>query len=163
MRKWFMIGGSIIVALFVWLCADIYHSSISAEKVEKGDISILTKQYKLKNVEPISTYYGKKTYYIASGENEKGENVIAWVPEKAKKGDVIVRKKEGIISKERVESIVKQDRNPEEIKSIRLAVSPNGKTPLWEVTYTDDENRLTYYYVTIGSGDFYRRYSLTRG
>ena len=34
--------------------------------------------------------------------------------------------------------------------------------PLWEVTYIDDDNRYSYYYLEFKDGKFLRRYSIEK-
>jgi uncharacterized protein YpmB len=80
---------------------------------------------------------------------------------KSKKQTAVLKKASSGITKEKAISIVKNDKNPQEIKSVRLGIE--NKKPLWEVTYVDkDKKHLTYYYLDFSSGEFIKRYSLSQ-
>ena len=48
----------------------------------------------------VDYYNGKSAYIVVQGTDEKGEQLIVWVPEK--KGDTVVRKKSEGISEKRL-------------------------------------------------------------
>lgn len=79
-----------------------------------------------------------------------------------RKRETIVRKKsEGISEKEALQRTIEQvgddskehKSKPKEILKIKLGFENN--IPLWEVTYIDDENRYSYYYLAFKDGQFY--------
>ncbi|MFP3393521.1 peptidase M4, partial [Brevibacillus sp. SIMBA_076] len=49
---------------------------------------------------------------------------------------------------------------PKEILKAKLGFENN--IPLWEVTYIDDDNRYSYYYLEFKDGNFLRRYSIEK-
>jgi uncharacterized protein YpmB len=158
MKKW-----GIIMIVFVILAgigtASIYVKSVQPKQdAEEQAAQKAKKVYDLKEIIGTQTYYGSHTYYIVNAKNKKNEKVIIWVPKNDKKRDMIVKKENSGISREEVISLVQKERNPEEIKSIRLGME--NEIPLWEITYVDHDNSFTYYYVNFQTGKFLKRYSM---
>jgi uncharacterized protein YpmB len=81
--------------------------------------------------------------------------VAAWVPEKT--GNVIVKKIKSGVSKQEAIAKLKAERNPKEIISAKLGMEKG--VPLWELTYIDDDNRYSFYYLSFKDGTFLKRYS----
>ena len=48
----------------------------------------------------VDYYNGKSAYIVVQGTDEKGEQLIVWVPEK--KGDTVVRKRAKVFLKKRL-------------------------------------------------------------
>ena len=62
---------------------------------------------KLTKVNTVDYYNGKSSYTVVQGTDEKGEQLIVWVPDK--KGNVLVKKKsEGISEKEALQKLAEQ-------------------------------------------------------
>lgn len=158
MKKW-----GIIISLFLILvgigASNLYFKALQPKRdAEKQAVQKVREAYDLAEVSSTDTYYGSHTYYIVKAKNKKNEKVIVWVPKNEKKHDMIVRKESSGVSREKVISIVQKERSPEKIKSIRLAME--NKLPMWEVTYIDEKNSFTYYYVDFQTGEFLKRYSM---
>lgn len=85
-----------------------------------------------------------------------------------KRGNYSKEKSEGISEKEALQRTIEQvgddskehKSKPKEILKIKLGFENN--IPLWEVTYIDDENRYSYYYLAFKDGQFLRRYSIEK-
>lgn len=158
MKKW-----GIIISLFLILvgigASNLYFKALQPKRdAEKQAVQKVRETYDLAEVSSTDTYYGSDTYYIVKAKNKKNEKVIVWVPKNEKKHDMIVRKESSGVSRDKVISIVQKERSPEKIKSIRLAME--NKLPMWEVTYIDEKNSFTYYYVDFRTGEFLKRYSM---
>ncbi|HWO95503.1 MAG TPA: DUF5590 domain-containing protein [Bacillus sp. (in: firmicutes)] len=158
MKKW-----GIIISLFMILvglgASNLYYKALQPKRdAEKQAAQKAKEAYDLDEISSTYTYYGSHTYYIVKAKNKKNEKVIVWVPKNEKKHDMIVRKESSGISRDKVISIVQKERSPEKIKSIRLAME--NKLPMWEVTYIDEKNSFTYYYVDFQTGEFLKRYSM---
>lgn len=158
MKKW-----GIIISLFLILvglgASNLYFKALQPKRdAEKQAMQKASEAYDLAEVSSTDTYYGSHTYYIVKAKNKKNEKVIVWVPKNEKKHDMIVRKESSGVSRDKVISIVQKERSPEKIKSIRLAME--NKLPMWEVTYIDEKNSFTYYYVDFQTGEFLKRYSM---
>ena len=61
------------------------------------------------------------------------------------------------ISQEKAVAKLTAERDPKEIVSVRLGMEKG--LPLWEITYIDQENRYSFYYLSFEDGTFIRRYS----
>ncbi len=87
-----------------------------------------------------------------------------------KKGDTVVREKRAkvFLKKEAIQRTIEQVGNeskeskskPKEIMKVKLGFE--NDVPLWEVTYIDDDNRYSYYYLEFKDGKFLRRYSIEK-
>ncbi|KOO50639.1 DUF5590 domain-containing protein [Priestia koreensis] len=165
MKKWIISVVALLLIFLIWQSVSVYnHTFKTQEKVESKMEKTVKEKANLKSVSSITTYYGDETYYVGRGKTKKNEKVIVWMPKNQKKHDMIVKKVSQGITKKEVKEKVQADKNPEEIKSIRLGVTKDDQTnkeyPAWEVTYVDSENRFTYYYVAFETGKFTKLYRL---
>jgi uncharacterized protein YpmB len=160
MKKW----GIIILLLLVLAglgAANLYVQALQPKRDAEHLAALKAQQtYDLEEVTDTYTYYGSETYYIVKAKNEKNEKVIVWVPKNKEKHDMIVRKENSGISRDKVISIVQKERSPEKIQSIRLGME--NRLPMWEITYVDEKDSFTYYYIDFQTGEFLKRYSMYR-
>lgn len=161
MKKWF-IGIVVVVCLVAgWQTHSIYKAAVNDVQADEKKASAKAKEdFNLNSVTSTQAYFGDHTFYVVEGTNNKNEDVIAWVPKSQKQKAVLKKVADGITKEQAIE-IVQRDRDPKEIKSVRLGIE--NEKPLWEVTYIDQEEKhLTYYYLDFTSGEFMKRYSLTK-
>ncbi|MES9780413.1 MULTISPECIES: cell wall elongation regulator TseB-like domain-containing protein [Bacillus cereus group] len=167
MKKWIFAIIIVIVASGIY-GAYVYNKAMG-KKIPKESkfVEIAKEKAKLTKVKSVDYYNGKSAYIVVQGTDEKGEQLIVWVPEK--KGNTVVRKKsEGISEKEAIQRTLEQVGNeskeskskPKEIMKVKLGFE--NDVPLWEVTYIDDDNRYSYYYLEFKDGKFLRRYSIEK-
>ncbi|WP_316569813.1 DUF5590 domain-containing protein [Neobacillus sp. YIM B06451] len=97
-------------------------------------------------------YNDYETVYVVMGTNKKGQEVIAWIPEKG--GETVVRKIEDGVTKSQAKNKVQKEKKPKKIISVRPGME-NG-VPFWEVYYTSENGLLNYYYVYFDTGDMYK-------
>lgn len=70
----------------------------------------------------------------------------------AKKGEIVTRfKRDGITESEAL-TILKSERDPQEIRSVKLGLEDN--IPIWEIIYIDSDNRLTYHKLYFENGKY---------
>ncbi|WP_110112363.1 DUF5590 domain-containing protein [Bacillus sp. CGMCC 1.16541] len=161
MKKWSILIGILVIVVISWQFASIYHQSVKGKQGdEEKAVALAQKEYELKDVTNVQTYFGKDTFYIVKATNDKGEKIIVWIPKDVKKNDMIMKKEASGITQSQARSLVEKERNPKEIKSVRLGME--RQLPLWEITYIDEEDRFTYYYIDFESGKFLKRYSLSQ-
>ncbi|WP_077618567.1 DUF5590 domain-containing protein [Bacillus sinesaloumensis] len=104
----------------------------------------------IETIEESYTYFGTTAYQVVIGKNDKDQRLIAWIPEK--KGEIITRfEKDGISEKEAL-AIVNNERNPEEIRSVKLGIEDN--IPIWEIIYMGSDQRLTYHKLYFENGKY---------
>ncbi|MBO9128214.1 DUF5590 domain-containing protein [Bacillus sp. 165] len=158
MKKWIFIATVVIVAA-VFYSVHIYQSTISQK--EQGQVKAVETAKKLGGlVEIISVdyYNGEAPYQVIKGINKQKKEIIIWVPEK--KGQTVIRKVNDGISEQQAVQIVEKERSPKEIIKVKLGIENN--VPLWEITYIDQEDRYTYYYMDYEDGKFLKRYSIQK-
>ncbi|WLR53062.1 DUF5590 domain-containing protein [Bacillus tianshenii] len=160
MRKWWWLL-LIIPIILVWQAAALYQDTLSSEKDLQAKAIAKAKQaVDDLTVTDVEHYYGNQPYQVVYGTSNK-ESIYVWVPMN-KKGKVITKKASEGWTKKRVKEHVMNEREPLNIIDIRLGMESG--TPLWEVTYRDQQQRYTYYYLDFQSGELLKRYSLkTKG
>ncbi|AIE78858.1 propeptide PepSY amd peptidase M4 [Bacillus cereus] len=157
MKKW------IFTIIIVIVASGIYGAYVYNKAMEKKlpkeakSVEIAKEKAKLTKVKSVDYYNGNSSYTVVQGIDEKGEQIIVWVPNK--KGNVLVKKKsEGISEKEALQKLAEQASGkgdepkpkPKEITKVKLGAQ--NDIPLWEITYIDQEDRYTYYYLEFQNG-----------
>lgn len=170
MKKWLYII-PLLMIIIIWQASYIYHESMSFQKNdEKKAIAFAEKNIKvLSSITDTEYYHGRLAYTILYGTNEQNEDLIVWVPD-SKKGKLITKKASEGWSKEKVKKYVIANQNPLKLIDVRLGAevmkdnrtNRTETTPLWEVTYIDQEKRYTYYFMKFEDGSFVKRYSLKK-
>ncbi|WP_246942122.1 hypothetical protein [Bacillus pinisoli] len=156
MRKWivFLI---VIIIISVWTTIDTYRSAHTyRNQITEKATATVKKQEPGLSVNEVSFYNGTKAYTIIYGTVDEQEQIFC-VPSEQEDEIIVVNPKKGITANEAI-NILKNDRNPVEIKSINLGIEQN--VPIWEIIYVDQKNRYSYYYVTFKDGEFIKRYTL---
>ncbi|MCI0765763.1 DUF5590 domain-containing protein [Bacillus sp. TL12] len=158
MKKWIFAIIIVIVAIGLY-GVHVYNATMEKKIPKKSKVVEIAKEKaKLTKVKNVEYYNGKSSYTVVQGVDEKGEKIIVWVPEK--KGDVLVKKQSEGISEKDALQIVTKEQKPKQFLKVKLGAENN--VPLWEVTYIDDENRYTYYYLAFQDGKFLKRYSIEK-
>ncbi|MFS0822986.1 DUF5590 domain-containing protein [Bacillus sp. 1P02SD] len=151
MKKW-IIGILVVLLVFIiWKGVNIYQSALEPlnEAETKGN-KIALEKTQIETIDDSYTYLGTKAYQVVIGKNDEGEAMIAWIP--LKKGEIVTRfKREGITEKEAL-AILKSDRNPQEIRSVKLGLEDN--IPIWEIIYIGSDDRLTYHKLYFENGKY---------
>ncbi|EEM06122.1 Propeptide PepSY amd peptidase M4 [Bacillus pseudomycoides] len=113
MKKW--IFAIIIVIVAIGLYGVHVYNATMEKKIPKESkvVEIAKEKAKLTKVKTVDYYNGKSSYAVVQGVDEKGEQIIVWVPEK--KGNVLVRKKNEGISEKKALQIVAGERKPKEL------------------------------------------------
>jgi uncharacterized protein YpmB len=157
MKKWILTVLFSITAIIlygVYIYKDTMNGKLHGE--EKA-VSIAKKEVGLVKITNTDYYHGMSSYNVFEGTDKKGEKWIVWVPEK-KKEKVIARRKSDGISQDKALQIFLKDKKPKEILKVKLGAEKD--VPLWEITYIDQENRYSYYYLDFKDGKFEGYYSI---
>ncbi|ANB57041.1 hypothetical protein GFC29_1445 [Anoxybacillus sp. B7M1] len=155
MKKWGILC-FVVLCIFFWQAASVYHTAIGQkqslmETARKRAIERVA----FARIDQVYTYYGEKTYIVFMGDDRKGARKIVWVPEKS--GSIVVKDaKSGITQEEAIKKLT-AERNPKKIVSAKLGMEKG--VPLWELTYIDQNNRYSFYYLSFKDGTFLKRYS----
>jgi uncharacterized protein YpmB len=161
MKKWIVISSIILIGIVTYAIYMYYYIMNSKIPNEAEAIERAKAEAAIVEVSSTSYYHGtcvkKKAdatetnchgetnaYTVITGVDDKDTEVIVFIPEE--EGDVVTVEKDAGITEEEALSKVKRERNPAEIKSVRLGIDKDGK-PIWEVTYIDTNGFFVYHYV----------------
>lgn len=107
----------------------------------------------MKEIEKTTMYHGAEAYTVITGTDDNNEKVVAFVPEK--KEEIIVKKWADGISKDQAINKLKDEKQPDEILSVRLGHESVG--PVWEITYLDKQRNLNYFYLLFSNGEWWKK------
>ncbi|WML47718.1 DUF5590 domain-containing protein [Neobacillus sp. PS3-34] len=153
MKKW--IGILITVLLIiVGIMGKIYSNAVEpVNAAEKKAIAIAEKKIDFSSVDDFHLYNGLETIYVLEGKDQKGKNIIVWIPEKSHK--IFVRKAKSGLTKEEAIKSLKEKKNPEKIVAVRLGMEKN--IPFWEIYYLSSDHLINYYCVDFKTGEMVKR------
>ncbi|MGM9987485.1 MAG: DUF5590 domain-containing protein [Bacillaceae bacterium] len=158
MKKWiFFIIIVIVCAITIPLV--IYKNAVNPkEKVITDAINIVKNQTSIEQIDETSLFNGQESYVVVQGKNKYKDKVIAWIPS----GDepIVTRRATEGITKEKAISILKKDRNPNEI--IKAVLGMEKGVPFWEITYIDSSDLYSFYYIDFETGEPIKRYALPK-
>lgn len=153
-KKWIVISSIILVAL-VGFFANVLFSSIKPlNRAEDWATNVAKEEASIQTVQDFSIYNGTKTYYIVTGIDTNGEELIVWIPEKDDRdGKIVIRKKkEGISQDDAIKRLYgEKDVQVDEIIHVKLGME--NQIPLWEIFYRSND-LINYYYVDFKSGEW---------
>ncbi|MFD1738516.1 PepSY domain-containing protein [Bacillus salitolerans] len=157
MKKWIVVLLCILI-IVIWQSIFTYKSAQDyLTNQHKKAISAAKGVESIMEVTDISTYHGTSSYSIIYSILSDDSERIICVPNKDNLEIITIDPEEGISKEEAIE-IVRNNRNPLSILSVTIGVEQN--VPIWEITYLDQQERYSYYYVTFKDGTFIKRYSL---
>lgn len=148
----------LFLVLFIVICIGVFIKVYASAQeplntAEEKAVSLAKKKVELSEVEDFRIFQGTETVSVLEGKNNKGENIIVWIPEKSQK--VIWEKRKNGISKEDAIKRLLEEKNPEKIISVKLGMENN--IPLWEIYYRSENNLINYYYVDFKTGEWLKK------
>lgn len=153
MKKFIIISIIIIVAC-IGVASIIYVNAVNPVKEAKQKaIQTALEKTELVEAEDFTLYNGQDTYYVIKGKDDSGTGIYVWVPEK--EGKIIVRKQADGITKQEAINKLKEEKDPQEIISVRLGMLKDF--PVWEIYYRSNGDLINYYYVDFKSGDWLKK------
>ncbi|QPA32955.1 cell wall elongation regulator TseB-like domain-containing protein [Thermaerobacillus caldiproteolyticus] len=155
MKKWGILF-FILLCGVIWQAISVYHAALETKQsLQSKALERAKREVAFTDIDRVYTYYGEQAYVVFVGTGRNGKKYIVWVPEK--KGHVVVKRADrGITEKEAV-SKLKEERNPKRLISVKPGMEKG--VPLWELTYIDEYNRYSFYYLSFEDGTFLKRYS----
>ena len=129
-----------IIGVFLALLILISVANYPKHQARSHAISVAKKYSGLKNPGAFYTYNRETTYYAIAGKNKKNQKIFVIVPKKGHNVKVL-KQSSGIYKNEALTQIWNK-RNPKKVLKISLGIF-NG-SPVWEVTYTNQHNKLCY-------------------
>lgn len=157
MKKWIILSCLVVVLIIVGL-------SVYAYQVVRGPLVHQYEQVEryiygqglLETINEISYYHGTEAYYVVEGLDEEEKNLFIWVSDAF--NNVYEAEAADGISEEEAIAIVNNEEEIKEIVSIRLGYE--RKRPVYEVTFTHENNRKGYYYLDFKDGSIIKHYTL---
>ncbi|MFC4183889.1 cell wall elongation regulator TseB-like domain-containing protein [Saccharococcus thermophilus] len=155
MRKWVVLL-FIFLCLAVWQAISVYQDALKPKLcMEAKALERAKEKIALAQIDRTYTYYGNESYIVFVGRTKQGKRYVVWVPEK--KGKIVVKRAGSGITETEAIAKLKADRHPKKIISAKLGMEKG--VPLWELTYIDQYNRYSFYYLSFTDGTFLKRYS----
>ena len=104
-------------------------------------------------------YNGKEQWiwFFVDDLNVK-KHVLIPTTKKEEQPKAVVRSVSEGISKEDAKKILTEKESPQSISRVVLGVE--DERVVWEITYQNQSNHLSYYYLDFGSGEFVKSFSL---
>ena len=156
MKKWIISTIIVLFVIFLWQAISIYQSTISPLKDEKEHAGKIVKNNtEIQTIQAVDVYNGTNVYRIVRGIDVDNEELIAWLNEEDEV--VLLEKAEDGIKREEVLQYLDTNRTPKKIISISLGMEKN--IPLWEIKFTDENDRYHFYYIKFSDGEFFQRIS----
>ncbi len=153
MKKWIFLTILILVIGF-WQAFSVYNTAMEPKhEKEQQAIEIAKAQANIHTINEVTTYYGSESYQVVKGNSDENVPLIVWIAEDS--GEIVIKRQDEGLRKEDVVNRLVSERNPQEIRSVKLGMEKN--IPLWEVIYLNENNRLTYYYSDFETGDLLKR------
>ncbi len=156
MKKWIILGASFCLFLLIGSVVFAYQTVQSPlyEQYEKASTYAI--KAGLSQITDIDYYYGTSAYYVVKGFDSENNEVIMWIRDDFS-FDHLERSADGI-TEEKVLEIIQREEDVVDILSIRLGFERG--MPVYEVTYTTEDDRQGYYYLTFSDGTFMKKYQL---
>ncbi len=158
MKKWILGILIAILAVVTISVVHLYRSTLGPEKEisEKAAAAAIEKT-NMQAAGKVEHFHGSSAYHVVSGTDGSGKRMIAWIPDHGSRKPIVRYEKDGI-SKKKVIDFFNKEVNPRKIIDIRLGIEEN--IPVWEVSYVDRKDRISYYYLAFKDGTFIKRYRL---
>jgi uncharacterized protein YpmB len=157
MRK---IISSIIIILFVVVVWQgfVFYSQINdpIRQSESEALRYLKENIDIDQIIVSDYYHGTESFHVFQIADQDGEEFIVWVPHSLDKY-VVKQKNEGI-SIDEVKQFIERELNPKQLISIKLGME--NSIPLYEIIYKDQQERLSYYFISFKTGTYLKHYHL---
>ncbi|WP_216829212.1 cell wall elongation regulator TseB-like domain-containing protein [Alkalihalobacterium elongatum] len=157
MKKWVITCICLLVFAAIGISSYFYQTMRSPiTEQEQLAIERALNETELSVVDDVSFYHGTEPYIVVKGRTDQDDTgLIAWVGEEER---IIVKNVADGLSKEEVRHFAQNELAPKELISVRLGIE--NRLPIYEITYIDENDRYSFYYITFEEGTFVKRYSL---
>lgn len=164
MKAWITAGIIIVLTSFFAFFYYMYTNTSEPLMVRENlAVKIAKGETDLAEVIDVDFYHGRRSYQVIEGLDRDGEEIYVWVEELTKEQmkdkqepHIFTKYKNEGVTKEDVKEIIQKRLEMKELISIRLGVI--GETPIYEVTYVDQSNRHSFYYLSFTDGSYINRH-----
>ncbi|WP_431029909.1 DUF5590 domain-containing protein [Lysinibacillus sp. LZ02] len=156
MKNWLIFGiifmislGLAIVSIVLWKADSPFNEwEQKAEDlaIESKSLAIVTNSY---------VYNGNKPYVTVFGVDEYGKEKAIFVPISLEEDMIQEVFLQDGITKEQALSVLRNETNVKEILHTKLGYEEAGA--VWEITYTNDAEKLNYVYILFEDGQWWKR------
>lgn len=157
MKKWIVAVGLIIIVTIVSSLGILYTLAKNPEESEFDKVKqLVLNQQLIDQVTDIYAYNSLKSYITVMGENAEGEEIAYIVDQENTKSAFEVDLSTGL-SQDEAEEVVRAENKVKEILYTKLGYEEVG--PVWEVTFLNKDDALSYTYVHFKTGEWWKRIS----
>jgi uncharacterized protein YpmB len=157
MRNIFIVLFLLMLTAF-WKMGHLGYALYTQTQQWDAEGTSLAKQYTaIVTTDKISLYNGKESYVVVQGKTAQNIPMIAWF------------QNEKLVASENQKDITTEDtikksvlKQVPQAQKIRVIPGMENKAPIWEVTFTDQDAKLNYYYYHMKNGSFIRSYRLQK-
>lgn len=143
MKKWIFIMMGVL-ALIGWQLYMLYSGIVDGQAQKFAKAATTAQQrYDLKDVIDVTYYHGTVSYEVVKALNQHDETIFIWFPED---GEPFFKRASEGMNKSEVKQYALKTLNTKELIDIRLGAENNF--PFWEITYIDENDRYTFYYLS---------------
>ncbi|UTR09661.1 DUF5590 domain-containing protein [Evansella sp. LMS18] len=164
MKAWIITVLAVLLAVAAGFMFYLYNSVAEPLTERQQDaVELAFEETDLSEVREVTYYHGRRAYQVIDGADTSGNEVYIWVEELSEEAleageeqRVITRLKEEGITREEARDIAVSRLDIDQIQSINLGMI--GSTPVYEITYIDQADRHSFYYMTFNDGTYIRHY-----
>lgn len=159
MKKWGIVIAVVAAVVIIWETWSLYYGVEKKLDQEFAQASATARQhYHVKKILNVTYYHGTKAYDVVKAVNQHGKKEFIWIP--YGKGKSYVRSARSGWGKGKVIQLVQQQLHPKKLISVRLGIEEH--IPVWEVSYIDQNNRYTFYYLRYDNGEWLKNIHLSK-
>lgn len=151
--KKIVIGLVIVMSMLIVGSVLLYRQSTQSFSRAKADtIAFVSERTNLSEVDDFFWFNAEETYFTVTGTNEDGEARIYIVQQQG--GQILTLPAESTVSKQQAIQQTREAREPQKILNARIGMLDD--TPIWEVSYRNDNDRLGYFVIDLKTGEWIR-------
>jgi len=145
----------LIIVLSIFIVGSIYiyqQASAPFAQAEAETVTFLSERTDLERPEDFYWYNGEISTFAVKGFNVEDEEKVYIVRQEG--GAISTYDAADTISEQEAIRQTREAREPRRILNAKIGVM--NDTPIWEVTYKNDNNRLGYYIIDMQTGEWIR-------
>ncbi|MGY3777583.1 cell wall elongation regulator TseB-like domain-containing protein [Isobaculum melis] len=149
MKKWLLISITSVVTIACIIFFAVYSTARAPKaNAEEETIALAKKHADLDTVDDFYWYNGKESYFTVTGKDTSGEAIVVIVAKN--NGKMTVLKQSDGITEAQARGVLTHEKAPAKILTTRMGMKDN--TPIWEMSYEDENGQLGYYSITFKDG-----------
>ncbi|WP_391209019.1 DUF5590 domain-containing protein [Psychrobacillus sp. L4] len=158
LKRWILFIVTFLIGLTLILSLLIYFQAKAPFKAASDDAeTYVLHNNLLSQINDSYVYNSNISYHTVIGKTAKGEVKAFFIPEKKTDDPIMeVNFKDGI-TKEQAKELAKKDEKISKLLHVKLGVEEVG--PVWEISFINKDNKLSYVYLLFDNGDWWKRIS----